>query len=409
MSKRNKVNFLAFILSLFSLCSCATKEENKQSYDGREFDISVNSDNSLICESVKEGTSYSLTISGSGAAKDYERKELVPWNPIVKKVNKVTINEGITNIGDYFFNSLTLESYVLPKTVTSVGEHSFNKGSTIYTFGSELKNIENEVYYYSENKPTTSGKYFYLEDGEIVVWPNIPANPLSFLFIGNSFTYKGDYGTVDNPEVPAYFKKIANNLDIDVNIDYVVKGSHSLTKFSDPNDEMGKIVETKLTSNKYDYVILQEQSTTPINSYSSFLTAVKKLKLRVNQTQTKCETILYETWGTPYNTTQDSNTYGKSVGEMEAKIRSAYENAGEEAGCTVNYIGKAFTYAYETEKIDIYNKDDRRHQNGLGAYLSAACHVRSFFKTKMTHCTDYCGLSTNECKTLLSVADKVIQ
>jgi hypothetical protein len=92
---------------------------------------------------------------------------------------------------------------------------------------------------------------------------------------------------------------------------------------------------------------------------------------------------------------------------MEAKLRTAYTNAGEELDCQVNYIGKAFAYAYKEEKINIYNTDER-HQNGLGAYLSAACHIRSFFKTTMKHCTEYCGLSETECKTLLSVADTTI-
>ena len=401
--------FFALLSNLFLLCACGGQSQNKQTYDGREFDISVNNDGSLICTSTKENNYYQLTISGSGASKDYERKELVPWNPIVKKVNKVTINEGITNIGDYFFNSLTLDSYVLPKTVLSVGDHSFNKGSVIYTFGSKLENIDNDVYYYSETKPTDNGKYFYVEGDEIVEWPVIPATPLSYLFIGNSFTYRGDYGTETNPEVVNYFVKIAKNLGIEVNVDYVVKGSHTLTKFANPDDEMGKIVEQKLTSNKYDYVILQEQSTTPINNYNTFLTAIKKLKTRINQTQTNCTTVLYETWGTPYNTSNDPTTYGSTPGAMEAKLRTAYMNAGEEAGCKVNYIGKAFTYAYETEKINIYNASDNRHQNGLGAYLSAACHVRSFYGVKVSHCTDYCDLSETECKTLLGVADTQIK
>lgn len=401
--------FFALVSSLFLLCACGGQSQSNPTYDGRKFDISVKNDGSLICTSTKENNYYQLTISGSGASKDYEKKEAVPWNPIVKKVNKVTINEGITNIGDYFFNSLTLDSYVLPKTVLSVGEHSFNKGSVIYTFGSKLENIENDVYYYSETKPTESGKYFYLENGEIVEWPDLPSTPKSFLFIGNSFTYRGDYGTTDNPEIPTYFKNIAKNLGIEVNIDYVVKGSHTLTKFADPTDEMGKIVEQKLTSNQYDYVILQEQSTAPINNYDTFLAAVKKLKARIDKTQTNCVTTLYETWGTPSNTTSDPKTYGTTPGEMEAKLRTAYTNAGEETGCKVNYIGKAFTYAYEVEKINIYNESDNRHQNGLGAYLSAACHVRSFFKVRVSHCTDYCGLSQNECKTLLGVADTQIK
>ena len=196
-----------------------------------------------------------------------------------------------------------------------------------------------------------------MDEGQPCIW--IIA-PVSFLFIGNSFTYRGtNISDTENPEVPADFKKIANNLNITVNIDSVCKGSHTLTKFADKDDEMGSIVETKLTTNQYDYVILQEQSTTPINNYNTFVSAVKKLKTRVNETQEKCKVVLYETWGTPSNVSSDPQTYGATVGAMEAKLRSAFANAGEETDCPVNYIGKAFTYAYEHEHINIYADDNR--------------------------------------------------
>ena len=411
MKKTRLVYLLSVMTCVFSLAGCNNKENNNnQTYDGRVFDISVNQDKSLTATSKKVGTNYSLEISGSGAAVDYNKKEAVPWNPIIKKINKVTINEGIENIGDYFFYSLPLEYFLLPATVDSVGDNSFNKTSVIYTFGGQLNNIENDVYYYSETKPTTQGNYFYLDNGVPVVWV---LKQLSFLFIGNSFTYRGvNTGNKDNPEVPMYFGEIAKNLGFDVVIDSVCEPSHSLTKFADKNDTRGKDVEDKLTHNKYDYVILQEQSTTPINNYDTFSTAVAKLKTRINQTQTNCQTILYETWGTPYNTTivetAEPAKYGSSVTEMEAKLRSAYTRAGGEINSQVNYVGKAFTEAYDNQHIDIY-ADDHRHQNGYGAYLSAAVHVRSIFKASVSNNTYYFE-SANQtiCNSLLRIADTVI-
>ena len=407
MKKNKLVYLLSLSLCAFTLASCTNNESKNNSYDGREFDISALKDGSLIAKSTKDGFNYNLEISGSGQAIDYQKKEEAPWYALSKKINKVTINEGIENIGDYFFTSLTLDYYLLPATVESVGDHSFNSGATIYTFGGTLNNIDNDVYYYSGTKPTGPGNYFYMEDGEPQIWVYV-AGKVSFLFIGNSFTYRGNnVSDTEHPEVPADFKNIAANLGVEVEVDSVCKGSHSLTKFADKTDEMGSVVETKLTTNKYDYVILQEQSTTPINNYSTFLTAVKKLKARVDATQTNCKTILYETWGTPYNIGQDPQTYGATVGAMEAKLRTAYQNAGEESGCQVNYVGKAFTYTYENySSINIY-ADDNRHQNGNGAYLSAAVHFRSIFRMKVSNCTNYCSLDQTCCKTLLSVADTI--
>ena len=116
--------------------------------------------------------------------------------------------------------------------------NSFNKSTIIYTYGSEL-DVENEVYYYSETKPEEERKYFYLDKDNIPhIWYTA-----SVLFIGNSFTYY--VGSEEDPRVPKYFKSIANNLNQMVDIDYVVKGSHTLAKFSSSSDPYGNIVEEK--------------------------------------------------------------------------------------------------------------------------------------------------------------------
>ena len=402
--KRKIIYFFTSLLALCTLSSCGNDAPQTQTYDGRVFDISEKQDGSLTAQSVKDGNYYSLNITGEGLAINYSKKEEVPWNPIIKKINKVTINDGIENIGDYYFFSLPLEYFILPASVKAAGDNSFNSVSNIFTYGDLLPNITN-AYYYSESKPGGEGNYFYMDNGEPHIWI---ISPVSFLFIGNSFTYRGtNISDTENPEVPADFKKIAANLNITVNIDSVCKGSHTLAKFANKDDEMGAIVETKLTTKQYDYVILQEQSTTPINNYNNFANAIKAIKKRVSETQNKCQVVLYETWGTPSNVASDPQTYGATVTAMEAKVRDAYTRAGEECECPVNYIGKAFTYAYEHEHINIY-ADDNRHQNGLGAYLSAASHVRSLFKVRVSNCTEYCGLSENECKALLSITDTVI-
>ena len=387
---------LMCLLPLMVISCAQNSVSSVQSYDGRTYDISKSQDQSLIVTSIKVDNYYQLEITGNGEAIDYNSKTAVPWNPIVKKVNKVTINDGITYIGDFFFNSLNLEHYFLPSSVEAVGDNTFNEGATIYTYGERLDNYEN-CFVYSENKPSGEGKYFYLEDGEPQIWSTI-----SFFFIGNSFTFR--QGSQEHPQVPEYFQKIAINLNKDVEIDFVVESSYTLTRYADKTDDLGKIVESKLTTNQYDYVILQEQSTTPINNYNNFLEAVRKLKTRIDETQKNCKVILYETWGSPAGI---KNTSFAAVGEMEQSLRTAYENAAKACNCGLNYIGKAFTYAYENHSdIKIYADDDR-HQSSLGAYLSAACHIRSIFKLDVTKCTEYCELDKQSCITLLNVANTV--
>lgn len=398
---KKSFTYLMCLLPLMVISCAQNTNSSVQSYDGRTYDISKNQDQSLIMTSTKVDNYYQLEISGNGESIDYNSKNAVPWNPIVKKVNKVTINDGITYIGDFYFNSLNIERYFLPSSVEAVGDNTFNESATIYTYGSELDNVKN-CYVYSESKPSGDGKYFYLEDGEPQIW-----SVLSFFFVGNSFTFR--QGTKEHPQVPEFFQKIAANLNKGVEIDFVVESSYTLEKYADKTDDLGSVVESKLTSNQYDYVILQEQSTTPINKYSSFLESVRKLKTRIDETQKNCKTILYETWGSP---TGIKGTTFSTVGEMEQALRTAYENAAKACDCGLNYIGKAFTYAYENyPEIKIYADDDR-HQSSLGAYLSAACHVRSIFKIDVTKCKEFCDFEEDEddkqsCITLLNVANTI--
>lgn len=241
-----KALLLASIMYLLGACS--ESATNNSSYDGKTYDVSKNSDASLVVTSNKNGNYYELTISGSGEAIDFSSRTEVPWNPIIKKVNKLIIEENVKYIGDYFFNSLNFPYHILPKSITSIGEHSFNESSIIYTYGSKLFD-SNNIYYFSENTPTQKGNYFHIVDGVPTIWTSMLTD-VSVLFIGNSFTYK--QGTVENPAVPAYFSKILKNFDLDSTIDFVVKGSYKLVDYANPNDEMGAIVESKLTSNQYD-------------------------------------------------------------------------------------------------------------------------------------------------------------
>lgn len=65
-----------------------------------------------------------LTISGTGATKDYGATAIagkVPWESYKTLIKKVVVSEGITEIGNYnFYNCTKLESVSLPSTLVSL-------------------------------------------------------------------------------------------------------------------------------------------------------------------------------------------------------------------------------------------------------------------------------------------------
>ena len=396
MSIKKLTTLFISLLIVFAVAGCAEKTTSK-GYDGRVFDISENGDGSLTVKSEKDGNNYKLTIEGSGKAVDYGKKELVPWNIISKKVTTVSIADGIENIGDFYFYSMNLESVTLPATVKSVGASSFNSDTVLYSFSETEFETANKIYYYSETKKSEDDKYFYIDNGEIRIWKSY-----SFLFIGNSFTFR--QGSEENPMVPYLFGKIADNMNISVNVDAVVKSSCTLTKYANDSDEMGAIVNRKLNSAQYDFIILQEQSTTPLNSYNSFNEAVKALVNKIERTQNNATVYLYETWGSP---TGIQGTSYKTVTEMTEALAAAYGRCASENRLPVTHVGTAFSYVFDNHsEIEIF-ADDNRHQSNIGAYLSACCHIRSMLGADPRTCTYYGDngiFGESVCKILQSVA-----
>jgi uncharacterized repeat protein (TIGR02543 family) len=79
---------------------------------------------------------YTLTISGSGAMKDYTAKPYsedkeespeTPWYSYYESITKLVIEQGVTSIGNNAFRKLSAitDALVIPDGVTRVGEHAF--------------------------------------------------------------------------------------------------------------------------------------------------------------------------------------------------------------------------------------------------------------------------------------------
>jgi hypothetical protein len=186
------------------------------------------------------------------------------------------------------------------------------------------------------------------------------------LFIGNSFTYYNNLEQI--------FKSIASDAGITIDAVRVAIGSSTLEHFADPANSNGQQLAAVLEGqSNFDYVILQEQSTRPINYPGRFLSAVRTLQNKINATQTHAEIYLYETWGYPANAGE--TRYGGTVPAMEAMLRAAYADTGETLDIPVCWAGKAFTKVFEDYgEINLY-QSDQTHPSYAGSYLSTCVHA----------------------------------
>ena len=73
-----------------------------------------------------EADDFTLTITGTGAMKNFENVDSVAWKEVRGTAKKLVISEGVTTVADYAFSFFTvLEEIKLPSTVTKIGKSAF--------------------------------------------------------------------------------------------------------------------------------------------------------------------------------------------------------------------------------------------------------------------------------------------
>ncbi len=185
----------------------------------------------------------------------------------------------------------------------------------------------------------------------------------SVLFIGNSYTYYNDMPT-------EIFEKMATAHGHTMEVTAITKGSWTLEKFANPEDEYGARVEAALSGEtKYDLVILQEQSLRPAIAPEKFYAAVENLAERVRATG--AEVLLYSTWGR-HSDSADLEKNGLTNETMTYQLAASYEKIGKQLHIPVAHAGLAFREIYTGESgIGLYNPD-LSHPSYAGSYLAAA-------------------------------------
>ena len=133
MQKKSLISFgivIALVLSLFVSNVFADP-----------YDMSVNTDGSIIGEYDAETKTF--TVTGTGAIEDYSSSGS-PFYAIRSEVEHLVIGEGITRIGNYaFYRGSNLQSISLPSTLESIGDYAFRQSSGLTSISSDtLPNLD---------------------------------------------------------------------------------------------------------------------------------------------------------------------------------------------------------------------------------------------------------------------------
>ena len=69
-----------------------------------------------------------LIIDGTGPMTNYSNDNLAPWFNMRENITYLSIEPGVTNIGDYAFYGLTAvaNNVIIPEGVTTIGKYAFD-------------------------------------------------------------------------------------------------------------------------------------------------------------------------------------------------------------------------------------------------------------------------------------------
>jgi len=193
---------------------------------------------------------------------------------------------------------------------------------------------------------------------------------LTVLFVGNSFTSRND--------LPGLVARLAAARGKTLHHHLIFAGGAPLRAHWNE----GKAAEA-IQKGRYDYVVLQEQSTLPVKNRIRFHENVRLFDAVIRKAGSR--TALYMTWAR------------RHAPETQKAITDAYNQIGKERGATVIPVGTAWReFLAKHDQPALHDKDDS-HPTLAGSYLAACVFVAVLFgESPVGIADDIAGLDGKE-------------
>jgi hypothetical protein len=201
---------------------------------------------------------------------------------------------------------------------------------------------------------------------------------MKVLFIGNSFTARNN--------VPGLIAQLAQSRGKQLQHRLISAGGASLRMHWNKGDAQKAIQQTR-----YDYVVLQEQSTLPIKNPLRMHENIRLFDQAIKASGAK--TALYLTWAR------------QNVPETQKAITNAYMTIGEELGSVVVPVGLAWQNFIRKHSHPVLHDADKSHPSLAGSYLSACVFLAVLFgESSVGVASDIKGVTQAELELLQKTA-----
>jgi hypothetical protein len=175
---------------------------------------------------------------------------------------------------------------------------------------------------------------------------------LSVLFIGNSFTARNS--------LPELIAQLAATRGTEFQYRLISTGGASLRTHWNAGTSL-----TAIENGRYDYVVLQEQSTLPIKNAQRMHENVRLFDEAIKTAGAK--TVLYMTWAR------------RNAPDSQQAITDAYSSIGRELGAMVVPVGVAWQAFLRKHETPVLHDRDESHPTLAGSYLAACVFFATLF------------------------------
>jgi hypothetical protein len=208
------------------------------------------------------------------------------------------------------------------------------------------------------------------------------AAPTNILFIGNSFTARN--------KMPEMIAQMAEARGRQLQHKLIQAGGASLRMHWNKDE-----AQEEIRRGRYDYVVLQEQSTLPIKNPARMHENVRLFDEVIKTSGAK--TALYLTWAR------------QNAPETQAAITTAYRTIGEELGATIVPVGIAWETLLRQHSQPVLHDADLSHPSLAGSYLAACVFYVTLFGEVPPGIQDLKGLTSDDAALINQTAWSIIE
>ncbi len=221
------------------------------------------------------------------------------------------------------------------------------------------------------------------------------------LFIGNSYTYSNN--------LPSLVACLAT-----ANGDTLIYDSNTPGGYTFQAHSTNQSTISKINSQQWDYVILQEQSQKPSFSPAQVANEVlpyaAALDSLIKANNVCSETVFFMTWGRKYGDPINCQYYPPvcTYLGMQARLRESYLLMGQHNNSSVAPVGMAWKKSIQTDSTFNLYSADNSHPNLQGSYLSACVFYATMFGESPVGLNYYGSLNAGDALYLQNIAHSTV-